>query len=184
MATRVQHKSKKKSFTSEEDIVELILHDHKALKEYLRILKDDENSFEVLKEAFEDFAPALKIHAKSEEQTWYQRLKELGDLDCVHGLEGDVEHKLADQLCQEMRDMEDENLFKAKAKVLAELVEHHLKEEESHFLPEFRKRSTIDERIELGLQYLQLRFEFEEAEKGHFATNPSPPDLPSVSEIV
>lgn len=186
MATRSAHKNKKRNFTAEEDIVQLILHDHELLREPIQFMKDEESVWLTLRDAFEQFHPLFKLHAKPEEYTWYQRMKEMSDLDCVHGLECDVEHKLVEQLCNEMEGLkEDEKMFRAKAKVLAELVTHHLDEEEKHFLPQFKRKTNIDERIELGLQYLQLRFELEELEKGHFQKPPQPTtDYPTVSEIV
>ena len=42
-------------------------------------------------------------------------------------------------------------------KVLAELLEHHIQEEETTMLPEFRQNSSAMERRELGAKYLKLR---------------------------
>lgn len=186
MATTSAQKKRKNKFTADEDIVQLILHDHKLLKESLDILRDEECVWLNLKEAFELFQPRFKLHAKPEEYTLYQRMKELSDLDCLHGLEGDVEHRLVDQICNELEGLqEDEKMFRAKAKVLAELVSHHLQEEEKTFLPQFKRKTNIDDRIELGLQYLQMRFELEELDKGYFQrSSSSNTEYPTVSEIV
>ena len=42
-------------------------------------------------------------------------------------------------------------------KVLAELVEHHIEEEESDLLPDFKKRSEKEERIALGAEFLEAK---------------------------
>lgn len=79
----------------------------------------------------------------------------------IYGLEGDVEHGLADQLCEELKRERDEGMFMAKVKVLAELVEHHIEEEEEDMLPEYKKNSSKEEREELGQLYLQFQSEIE-----------------------
>lgn len=142
------------------DLIELILADHKPLKELIETLKDDEAEYAEKKEAFEVFARLLKAHAYPEEQTWYLAMKEDDEM-VVDGLEGDVEHGLADQLCEELKREEDENMFMAKVKVLAELVEHHIEEEEEDMLPEYRENSEMSVRVELGAKYLEFQEEIE-----------------------
>lgn len=142
------------------DLIDLILADHKPLKNLIETLKDDEADFAEKKEAFEVFARLLKAHAYPEEQTWYLAMKEDDEL-IVDGLEGDVEHGLADQLCEELKREEDEDMFMAKVKVLAELVEHHIEEEEEDMLPEYRENSELSVRLELGAKYLEFQEEIE-----------------------
>ena len=155
MKKTTKHSSNK---NQPEDIIELILQDHKPLKALIEIMKDDEAEYPEKLAAFEEFAPALVAHAKPEEQTWYINMKEENDM-VVEGLEGDVEHQLADQLCEELKRTEDEDMFMAKVKVLAELVEHHIEEEEEEMLPDYKKNSTVEERVELGMMYLQFQSE-------------------------
>ena len=45
----------------------------------------------------------------------------------------------------------------ARIKVLAELVEHHIKEEEEDILPDFKKNSEKAERLELGSLFKQTK---------------------------
>jgi len=141
-----------------EDIIQLILNDHLPLKALIEVMKDDEAEYPEKLAAFEEFAPTLVAHAKPEEKTWYVDMKKDDEM-VVEGLEGDVEHGLADQLCEELKRTDDEDMFMAKVKVLAELVEHHIEEEEEEMLPEYKKNSTLEERIELGMLYLQFQSE-------------------------
>lgn len=138
------------------DIIELILDDHVALKKLIKILKDDEKDIGERYAAFGEFAPLLTIHAKPEEQTLYVEMKKDEELR-VSGYEGDVEHALAEQLLQEAKTTTDEDLWTAKVKVLAELVEHHIEEEEEEMLPDYKKNSDLDTRITLGERYIQLK---------------------------
>lgn len=145
-----------KMTSSHADIVQVILNDHKPLKALIKIMKGEKPTFAQKKAAFAKFAPTLIAHAKPEEQTWYKEVKsERGHR--AEGLEGDVEHGLADQLSDELKHTSDHDMFMAKVKVLAELVEHHIQEEEGELLPKFKKRSTLEERISLGEQYLAIQ---------------------------
>ena len=149
----------KRAEVTGDDIVKLLLEDHKPLKKLIKVLKDAEKDLETRKEAFEEFAPLLIAHAKPEEQTLYSAMKNDDDMR-VEGCEGDTEHAIADQLVSEIKEESDEDVWTAKAKVLAELVEHHIEEEEEDMFPDFKKKSEASERAELGAEYLQLRKQF------------------------
>jgi hemerythrin superfamily protein len=139
------------------DIIDLILEDHKALKKLIKVLKDSEADIGEKYAAFGEFAPLLTLHSKPEEQTLYVDMKEDEELR-TEGYEGDVEHALAEQLMLDAQGTTDnEDLWKAKVKVLAELVEHHIEEEEEEMLPEYRKSSEPQKRLELGERFLQIK---------------------------
>lgn len=144
---------------SGEDIIQIILKDHKPLWKLIKVMKSEKATYSEKRNAFEIFAPTLIAHAKPEEQTWYKQMKSENEL-VVHGLEGDVEHGLADKLCEELKRTQEQNMFMAKVKVLAELVEHHLEEEEEDMLPKFKKDSTKEERLVLGEKYLKIQKAF------------------------
>ncbi len=151
----------KKSIQAQSDIIKLILTDHKPLKELIEVMKDPDKSVLERSAAFEEFAPLLVIHAKPEEESLYHFLKDDDDLS-QEGFEGEVEHGLADQMIEEIkRTDKNEDLWSARVKVLAELVEHHLEEEEEELFPEFRKHSDVEERAKLGLRYVQLKSKYE-----------------------
>ena len=143
-----------------DDIVKLILEDHKPLKRLIETLKDTEESFAKRQAAFEEFGARLIAHAKPEEQALYVYMKEGNELR-TEGFEGDVEHMIADQLLQEAQATNDEDLWSAQVKVLAELVEHHIEEEEEEMLPEFKKEATDEERSMIGQKYLHLKSKYD-----------------------
>ena len=148
------------SLTKDVDIVSLILKDHKPLKKLIKIMKDVDENLSKRKEAFAEFAPLLVAHAKSEEKILYVFMKKEAELR-RDGLEGDVEHGLADQLVEEAKRTDDEDWWSARVKVLAELVEHHIEEEEDTILPDFKKKCKISERKELGGYYLNVKAKIE-----------------------
>lgn len=152
--------SKMNTRASNDDIVQLILEDHKALKQLIKTMKDSDAELSERQEAFEEFAPLLISHAKPEEQTLYVKMKNEDEMR-EDGFEGDVEHQLADQLVEEIkRTTEDEDLWSARVKVLAELVEHHIEEEEEDMLPDFKKEVETEERMQLGQEFLRLKAQY------------------------
>lgn len=142
--------------TSDLDIVNMIMEDHKPLKELIEVMKDTERDLDERADAFAEFAPMLIAHAKPEEQVLYNTMKQAAELR-EEGFEGDVEHSLADQMVEEIMRTEDDDLWSARVKVLAELVEHHIEEEETRLLPDFKKHSEESIRQRLGQEFLRLK---------------------------
>lgn len=141
------------------DIVDVITEDHKPLKKLLKVLKDSDVEFSQRKLAFNEFALLLIAHSKPEEEILYKFMKQDEELR-EEAFEGDVEHGLTDQMVEEIKRTEDQDLCSARMKVLAELVEHHIEEEEEELLPDFKKHSESAERIKLGDQFLQLKVSY------------------------
>ena len=144
--------------TQDQDIVTLILEDHKPLKELIAVMKDSEKSFVERKQAFMEFAPLLMTHAKSEEKALYEFMKSNPKLREM-AFEGDTEHSLADQLCEEIKRTRDQDLMSAQIKVLAESVEHHITEEERDILPEVKKQAGADQLVSLSKTYNSVQAE-------------------------
>lgn len=153
----------KKNRSPGTDIIKLLSEDHKPLKRLIKVMKSKMDIEEKLA-AFEEFAPTLLAHAKPEEQSLYEHMKGGAGMR-TEGFEGDVEHYLADQLVEQVKLTDDEDLWEARVKVLAELVEHHIKEEEEDMFPEFKKQTDSDERLELGQKYLHYRAKYESSDK-------------------
>jgi len=153
----------KKMSAESTDIIDLIMRDHKPLKKLIKTMKSEDADIAEKREAFEEFAPTLLNHAKPEEQTWYENMQTEEDMN-VEALEGHIEHGLADQLVNELKGEDDNDTFEAKVKVLAEMVEHHIEEEEEEMLPSFRRRSTKEQRAELGMKYEELHTQMEAGE--------------------
>lgn len=123
-------------------------------------MKDMDLSESERRDAFEQFAPLLIAHAKPEEEVLYTAMKEDKEIR-VEAYEGEVEHELAEMMLHEAKAATDTDIWSAKVKVLAELVEHHIQEEEGDLLPDYRKSSDPKERMELGQKYLQAKEQYE-----------------------
>lgn len=127
--------------TTEDTILSVIKEDHKPLKELIQVMKDSEKEASERMRAFEDFAPLLITHAKAEEQALYEFMKSKEELR-QHAFEGEAEHTTADQLCEEIERGHDADEILGKIKVLAEAVEHHIKEEEGEIFSDIEKYTT------------------------------------------
>lgn len=169
------------NLSSENDLVELIKEDHKPLKELIKTLKSD-ISREERADAFEEFALLLIAHSKPEEDVLYTLMKDKKELRS-EGFEGDVEHQLAEQMVDEARRTTDPDLFVARTKVLAELVGHHIQEEEDMLLPDFKKSTTPSERLRMGQQFLKLKVDYLAAGDGNSIPDPKAESESNDSEL-
>ena len=111
------------------DAVELLKADHKQVAEWFEQF-ESARSAKSKQELAEQICAALTAHAAMEEEIFYPAfLEATGETDLHH--EAEVEHQGAKTLIEQIEasDPEDE-YFDAKVTVLAELVRHHVNEEE------------------------------------------------------
>lgn len=137
----------------------------------LQLLASDHRKVEALFEKFEaakgvsvkeqlvrQICTELKVHAQIEEEIYYPAIRgkvEDPDLD-----EAYVEHDSAKLLINELEAAEpDESYYDAKVKVLSELIEHHVKEEEKQRDNLFQQTRAADIDLEALGARLQARKE-------------------------
>jgi hypothetical protein len=120
-------------------------------------------------EALKDLASALAAHMAIEHEFFYPGSREV-DEDAI--LEAFEEHAIAETALKRAlaTDAEDES-FDARVKVLKELIEHHVEEEEGELFPEVEKEIDSDELEAMG-QKMEARFD-EVLKKGYAAVLPT-----------
>lgn len=140
------------------DAIELLTADHRKVErlfnEYDRVVANDGSHSE--KEAVvAAICTELTIHTQVEEEIFYPAAREaLKDEDLVD--EAIVEHaSVKDLIIQLAETSPDDDLYDAKVKVLSELVEHHVNEEEGEMFSKL-KRTKLD-RPALGAQMLDRK---------------------------
>lgn len=103
----------------------------------------------------DEICSELLVHTQLEEEIFYPAVKAaLQDHDLIP--EGIVEHASIKQLIEQVRGVEpDGEMFDAKVKVMAEFVEHHVKEEQTQMFPKARE-SGLDLR-DLGRRMAQRK---------------------------
>lgn len=123
------------------DAIELLTEDHenvKAMFEKYDGLGDRANASK--KKLATEICLELTKHATAEEEIFYPAVRAAGKdkEDLVD--EATVEHASAKELIAQIMEMDaTEELFDAKVKVLGEMIEHHVKEEEEEMFPKARK---------------------------------------------
>ena len=119
-------------------------------------------------EALKDLASALAAHMAIEHEFFYPESRDV-DEDAV--LEAFEEHSIAETALKRALATEpDDESFDARVKVLKELIEHHVEEEEGELFPEVEKEISPEDLEALGAQ-METRFE-EVLKKGYAAVLP------------
>ena len=127
--------------TKTQDAVALLKADHKevhAMFEEYEGLGDRANVSK--NKLVAKICKALKIHTQIEEEIFYPAVREASKdtEDMVD--EAVVEHASAKDLIAQLEEMDPEDdLYDAKVKVLGELIDHHVEEEEEEMFPKARK---------------------------------------------
>jgi hemerythrin superfamily protein len=141
------------------DILSRIKEQHEKLRVGIKVLKSENASDQDKQERLEDFIDLLKRHSEAEEETIYDVMKSMNDEQTMI-FESVEEHAIAKHLVKELEDADYSKRWNhkiaAKAKVLAEIVEHHAKEEEQDLFPDARKVFTKMELDEMGTVFQEI----------------------------
>lgn len=122
------------------DAIRLLEADHREVKAWFKAYDGLESPAKKARLS-EKICLALKVHMQIEEEIFYPASREaLKSREEEMIDEAVVEHGSARALIGEIEQMEvDEDLYDARVKVLGEIVEHHVGEEEKDFFPACRK---------------------------------------------
>lgn len=144
------------------DALDLLKQDHETMKKLLSELEKTEQP-KKKRELYLQIHQELKLHEKLEETLLYPELQEHRETSDV-AEEGYQEHHIADVMAEEMKSIDaDDEVFDAKAKVLKELIEHHIEEEEGEMFPKARKVLGKERLMELGDEMEDMKEENEAA---------------------
>lgn len=149
-------KAKRKSKAKAPDAVDLLKRDHaqvkKAFKQFEKAKYKDPNA---LREFVATICNDLTIHTRLEEEIFYPAVRaKIKDDDLMN--EALIEHTSAKTLIADIQKLGgDDPMFKPSVTVLAEYVQHHVREEERDMLPKV-KRLKLD-LAGLAEQMLALR---------------------------
>ncbi len=141
------------------EITKALKEDHQELKALIKTVNDSENAGEI-KTAFTRFAELLGKHSKAEEQVVYDALIKTGEEEEEQdGYEGYTEHMLAETLLKKLKAGADPTgpEWKAEAKVMKEILEHHIKEEEDAIFSDVKDNFDTAERDAMGSRFEELK---------------------------
>jgi hypothetical protein len=158
---------KKKKMTQSNDliqnisVVDLILIDHRFIKESIEIFTDENAEKKEKMAIAKDFLEAVALHSAAEKKAIYAPLEKNEELH-FNILEAEIEHGIVDQKVRALkikvansRVMKDE--LEAEFKVLAEMIKHHVIEEESELLPKMNEVIDDESLREMGENFMKLR---------------------------
>jgi len=133
-------------------IFELLKEDHAEAKALLKKITET-GGMKSRQKFFQKLKPAILAHAHAEQKVFYQALLQHDQTSDI-ALEAEVEHQIVERLLNDMSDGElNADQFSARCKVLKELLEHHIKEEESNIFKAARKVLDKSELQELATQF-------------------------------
>jgi primosomal protein N' len=143
------------------NVIDLVLIDHRFLKECIEVLIGNGAPKRKRMSVAKSFLYALATHSLVEKKAVYAPLESNEKINFII-LEAENEHQKIDQKVKSLqlkllkaRSFKDEVI--AEFKVLAEMVMHHLTEEESEFLPKMLREIDHHALKELGKSYMKLR---------------------------
>ncbi len=122
-----------------DDAVSLLMADHRKVedlfKQYEKAKKDETKKQAI----FQQISMELKVHTQIEEEVFYPASREFVD-DAEMVNEAEVEHASAKDLIAQLDGMAPSDpYYDAKVKVLQEMIDHHVEEEETEYFPECRE---------------------------------------------
>lgn len=139
---------------SDKDVRSLLTKDHEEARALAKQIAA-EQSAATRKALLAKLKPALVAHSRAEEAQVYEPLMKLSDKDSNSiGNEGYVEHHLVDELLESL-DKGDAatQRWAAQAKVLHELLEHHIEEEQSEMYADLGKNFDATQLEEMGRRF-------------------------------
>jgi hemerythrin-like domain-containing protein len=140
---------------AEQDLLDTLKSEHDEVKGLLEDLQNADTAPQ-RKALVQKIKQALVPHTKAEEKVLYAAIIALRDKEAqADGYEGNIEHDLAAKTLQKLGAIPNAKSaqHKAAAKVLKELVEHHIQEEERNVWRDARKHFSDADRIAMNRRY-------------------------------
>ena len=136
--------------------IQLLKDDHKKVKELLGdLVNTTARADKKRQQLLEKIEQELKIHTQIEEEIFYPAFKQAGNSEHVRMYyEALEEHRAVEELVLPdlMKTGRGSQNFSGRAKVLKELVEHHLQEEKKEMFKKAQKAMTKEQLNELGVR--------------------------------
>ncbi len=142
-----------------EDVRALLSKDHEEAKALAKQMQEAESAPRRMA-LLSKLKPALTAHSRAEEKVVYEALLGVRAADESHEIadEGYVEHSLVDELLATLASVPmSGDRWKAHAKVLYELLEHHIEEEESDTFALLGDHFSRDKLETMGAQFKRAK---------------------------
>ena len=136
------------------DILDTLKREHEEVKSLLDDLQDAESVNERA-ELVREIKAALVPHTKAEEKVVYDAIIATSEDEAqTDGLEGYLEHEWASKTLERLEAADPSSAeHKAAAKVLKDLVEHHIEEEEANVWRDVRENFDEEDRVRMNAEF-------------------------------
>jgi hemerythrin superfamily protein len=141
------------------DILDTLRKEHNEVKDLLEDLSDAETPAH-RRVLVKKIKAALVPHTKAEEKVVYDAVIALRDKDAqMDGYEGYLEHEWASKTLQRLESIANAASpeHKAAGKVLKELVEHHIDEEERNVWKDVKEHFSEDDRKKMNVAFFAAK---------------------------
>jgi hypothetical protein len=141
------------------DILDTLKKEHDEVKDLLENLSDAETAAQ-RRSLVQKIKAALVPHTKAEEKIVYDAVIALRDKDAqMDGHEGYLEHEWAAKTLQRLEAIDNAASpeHKAAGKVLKELVEHHIDEEERNVWGDVKEHFSDDDRKKMNVMFFAAK---------------------------
>jgi iron-sulfur cluster repair protein YtfE (RIC family) len=154
-----------KTFSSDDagaestEILDTLKKEHDEVKDLLADLSDAETAAQ-RRALVQKIKAALVPHTKAEEKVVYDAVISLRDKDAqMDGHEGYLEHEWASKTLQRLEGIANAASpeHKATGKVLKELVEHHIDEEERNVWKDVKEHFSDEDRKKMNVAFLAAK---------------------------
>lgn len=134
-------------------ILNLLKKDHEKVKELLSQIQESQDTKQ-RSALFKEFKTEMTAHNRAEEKVFYGRMEKHDETKQI-ALEGEEEHAVADRLIDSLArtSAKGSDRWSARAKVLKEIVEHHIREEEKEAFKKARKTFDAAALKEMGTEF-------------------------------
>jgi hemerythrin superfamily protein len=131
-------------------IYDLLKLEHKDVKKLFKQIVENESYQE---NVYSQIKKALTLHMEGEEKLLYPRLE--NDEETRSSiLEAYEEHAVAKKVMNDIEDSSDNDARVAKVKVLSDVVDHHVEEEEGELFKKARKILSTDDEREIARKFM------------------------------
>ena len=139
-----------------DDVTELILDDHATFRRLFARLEETTNAND-LRQLWFELGPLLSAHAVAEEDSFYPALLKAAhdDADVVDAIKD--HNEIRDAVREADRHDVGSEAWRRGVQQARKANDDHMSEEERGPLPAARRVWTMDQRVQLGLQFLRLR---------------------------
>jgi hemerythrin superfamily protein len=148
-------RSSAKTDVEDMDILDKLGKEHDEVQALLGQLVESEKAAERTR-LLKQIKAALVPHTKAEQKVVYDRVLKLKDRDAkIDGNEGYLEHEIAERTLTQLGKIRNRVSpeFSAAAKVLKELVNHHIQEEENAIWSDVKNNFSDQDRIEMNREF-------------------------------